>query len=301
MAFDHILLIGFGGPTRPEEVRPFIENVTRGIPIPEERLKEVEQHYQAVGGVSPYNEWAQRLSEKIREKLLEQGIKLPVFLGMRNWNPFLKETIASIKQKGLKQGIGVILAPHRSEASYDKYLRAVEEAKQATHAGEIVYEYLPPWFDHPGFIQAQADAMTGAKNAPVIFTAHSIPLEMAQKSHYVEEVTRSSELVAQKLGITKWRIAWQSRSGPSTRSGQAQPWVEPDVISVIKEYKDKGEKAVMLVPIGFLCDNVEILYDLDIESKETAKKIGIGYQRASTVNDCPQFVAMFAELIQEML
>ncbi len=300
MKFDHILIIGFGGPTRPEEVRPFIENVTRGVPIPEERLKEVENHYLAVGGASPYNEWAHRLTGKIHEKLSEQGVTLPVFIGMRNWNPFLKDTIAAIQQKGLKKGIGVILAPHRCDASYEKYIRAVEEAKQAANAGKIEYQYLKSWHDHPGFVQAQASVILRPKaeestRMEILFTAHSIPLEMAQKSKYVEEVTQSSELVAKTLGVTKWRIGWQSRSG-----NPKQPWLEPDVISVIKDYKEQGEKSVMLVPIGFLCDNVEVLYDLDIEAKEAAKKIGIEYHRASTVNDHPQFVVMLADLIQEL-
>ncbi len=341
MPFDHILLIGFGGPEKPEDIRPFIENVTRGIPIPEERpnadalgqqnhletgrfearLREVERHYHAAGGRSPYNEHTLRLYNKIREKLSEKSIDLPVFIGMRNWHPLVADTLREIKQKKFCRGLGVILAPHRSDASYEKYIRTVEDGKKQTGGEEIKYEYLNSWHDHPGFIDAQAEGVNvilrpkaeeseilrsakrpfkvaqddrNLKNIPVIFTAHSLPLEMAEKCQYVGEVTRSSELVAKKLGIQKWQVAWQSRSG-----SPRQPWLEPDVVSAVRKLKSEGENSVLVVPIGFLCDHVEVLYDLDIETKEEAEKLGMKYFRASTVMDRPKFVAMFAELIQK--
>lgn len=293
MNFDHILIIGFGGPTKPEEIRPFIANVTRGIPIPEERLKEVEHHYHAVGGFSPYNQHTFQLVNQLRAKLTEKSISLPLFVGMRNWQPLLKETMLEIKQKGLKRGLGVILAPHRSDASYEKYIRAVDEAKESY---PVDYEYLGTWYDQPGFIDAQAEEVQKVlKNneTPVIFTAHSIPIEMAQKSRYAEEVMASSEAVAKKLGLKKWQLAWQSRSG-----SPRQPWLEPDVLQGIRDLKGKGEHAVTLVPIGFLCDNVEVLYDLDIEAKQEAEKLGMKYSRASTVHDHPRFVEMLCDKIK---
>ena len=303
MSYDHILFIGFGGPTKPEEIWPFLQNVTRGIPIPEERLRSVEQHYHDVGGRSPYNDHTFRLLEKLRLKLAEKSISLPVFVGMRNGHPFMRETLAEIKAKGLMRGIGIILAPHRSDASYEKYIRTVEEAKHSADVGRMEYHYLEPWFDHPGFIEAQADEIEKVigprKNTPVIFSAHSIPMEMAQKSKYAEEVMVSSEKVAKHLGLSNWRLAWQSRSpsAGSGRDGLPKPWLEPDVVSVIQRLKEEGASEGVLVPIGFLCDNVEVLFDLDIEAKQEAEKLGMIYRRASTVMDHPKFVAMFAALI----
>lgn len=304
MPFDHILVIGFGGPTQPDEIWPFLQNVTRGIPIPEERLRSVEHHYHAVGGRSPYNEYTFRLLDKLREKLSQEKIFLPVFVGMRNWHPLMTDTLREIKQQGLKRGIGVILAPHRSDASYEKYIRTVEEAKKNADA-EIEYVYLKPWFDHAGFISAQADEIqkvldaiseSDQKKVPLIFTAHSIPLEMAEKSHYAEEVRISCELVIQQLGMSNWQLAWQSRSG-----NPRQPWLEPDVNAAIRYLHAKAQKQFVIVPIGFLCDNVEVLFDLDTEAREESEKLGIKYWRASTVMDHPKFVAMFAELIEEIL
>ncbi len=303
-SYDHVLFIGFGGPTRPEEITPFLLNVTRGIPIPEERLREVEHHYHEVGGFSPYNEYTFRLFEKLRDKLREMNVPLPLFLGMRNWDPYLKDALAEIKRRGLKRGIGVILAPHRSDASYEKYVRNVEDAKREAGAEDVDYEYLKPWFEHPGFIHAQTDEVRKVlakipelkrKNTPLVFSAHSIPVEMAAKSRYVEEVRASAERVAQDAGQPKWQLAWQSRSG-----SPRQPWLEPDICSVIRDLKSKGEDSVLVVPVGFLCDNVEVLFDLDIEARKETENLGMKYYRASTVMDHPSFVAMFTELIQEL-
>lgn len=276
MDFDHVLLIGFGAPDKSKDVRAFLEIVTRGARIPEERLREVEHHYAAIGGGSPYN--AQVM--KLRDAIQKVAPELPIFVGMRNWHPFLKEALQEIRAKGLRKGIAIVLAPHRSEASFDKYVRALEEAKE-----NIEYEFLPPWFDHPLFIAAQAEQV--AKVMPdsphFLFTAHSIPVEMAKKSCYEEEIRISSSLVAAELGMKNWSVAFQSRSGRSQ-----DPWLEPDVCSVLKDLKNP-----VIVPIGFINDNAEVLYDLDIE----ARAVTPNYLRASTVMDHPKFVRMFAELI----
>lgn len=302
MNFDHVLVIGFGGPTRPEEIRPFIENVTRGIPIPEERLKEVEHHYHAVGGYSKYTEYVNHLINILNEQIAIESLPLQTFMGMRNWKPYLKEALAEIKRRGLKRGIGIILAPHRCDSSYEKYIRNVEDAKKETGA-DVDYFYFPAWFDHPGFIEAQAaqvlielEKIPAAKRAqtPLVLSAHSIPLEMAEKSNYAEEVRRSAELVAEKLGMKKWQVAWQSRSG-----SPRQPWLEPDVVSVLKDLRAKGEEAAIVVPVGFICENVEVLYDLDIEAKQEAEKAGLKYFRAATVQDHESFIAMIMELMAE--
>lgn len=296
MCFDHLLLIGFGGPTRPEEVRPFLEEVTRGQPIPEARLREVASHYEKIGGVSPYNESVFRLKKALSGNLAERGISLPVFVGMRNWHPFLKEGILEIKKEGLQKGIGIVLAPHRSPASYEKYIQSVAEAKIRAQALDIQYEYLKPWHCHPFFIEAQADRIREKdfRDAFLLFTAHSIPLEMARGCRYAEEIEQSSALAAQALGISRWKVAYQSRSG-----SPREPWLEPDVLSVVHHLKEKGEKKIMLVPIGFLSENAEILYDLDMEAKNEAERIGIESRRSPTVMDHPKFVEMLGELIQE--
>ena len=299
MTADHILVIGFGGPEKAADIRPFLEQVTRGIPIPSSRLDEVAHHYEAIGGRSPYNDHARRLVEK----LTATTASLPVFLGMRNWHPFLKNVLGEIKGRGLKKGIGVILAAQRSDASYDRYLRAVEEAKQAAGAVEVTYEYLKPWFDHPLFIEAQASRLQETvthlggvqrlTDSHVIFTAHSIPLEMAEKSQYAQEIHTSASLVAKSLGVSRWSVAYQSRSG-----SPRQPWLEPDILTKLRELKAKGGKSVLVVPIGFVSDNAEVLYDLDIEARREAHQLGLEYARASTVMDHPKFVAMFVELLQ---
>lgn len=292
--FDHVLMIGFGGPEKPEDVLPFLKEVTRGIPIPEERLKEVAHHYELLGGKSPYNEYAKRI-----QAALSKEVSLPLFLGMKNWHPFMKDVMSGIKSKGYKKGIGLILATQRSDASYEKYIRCVEEAKAACGAESIAYIYLPSWFEHPLFIGAQADQVRKviSKTSPgtaLLFTAHSIPAEMAQKSRYAQEFERGAELVARELGFTAWFTAYQSRSG-----SPRQPWLEPDVLGKLEEIAKSGIKKVVVVPIGFVTDNVEVLYDLDIEVRDKAKTLGVEYLRASSVMDHPKFIQLLAELIRE--
>ena len=303
--FDHILVIGFGGPTKPEEVRPFLEGVTRGAKIPEERLREVEHHYQQTGGFSPYNSHAERLFGKLAARLKESGVALPCFLGMRNWRPFLAEPLRRIKEQGLRHGLGVILAPHRSEPSFERYIRAVEAAKAEAGATEVQTEYLGPWHDHPLFIRAQAERVKEAwgpepprdwAGTVLLFTAHSIPLAMAKASRYEREILMSSARVAAALGGYQWSIAYQSRSGPPS-----QPWLEPSTEAVLRALAAAGRRRVIAVPIGFLFDHTEVLYDLDIEAKEAARAAGLEFTRAPTVMDHPDFVGMLATLIQQQV
>ena len=312
MVFDHLLVIGFGGPTAPEEVVPFLKVVTQGTDVPEARLQQVAQHYAQTGGFSPYNAHTFRLVEKLKKSLRQAGIHLPIFTGMRNWHPFLAETLAEIKAKNLKKGIGIILAPHRSEASFGRYVRSVEQALAEVQAdglptgqAGIRYEYVKPWHGHPLFIEAQADRVRASleplepaerKGSHLIFCAHSIPMEIARSSRYAEEFRESSERVAQALQHPAWSIAYQSRSGPPK-----QPWLEPDILSVIRSLKQKGSHSVVVVPIGFLSDHTEVLYDLDLEARQEAQKAEIAFRRASTVMDHPKFVAMFAELTRERM
>lgn len=303
MRIDHVLLIGFGGPTQPEEVRPFLELVARGPRIPPERLKEVEHHYRVVGGASPYNRHALSLSSRLEQALGEANLGLPVFLGMRYWHPFLSDTLAQVKQRGLRRGLGIVLAPHRSEASFERYVRSLEEARQTALAQEVYYEILEPWYDHPLFLEAQADRARGLWEpmpqeeraaTHVLFSAHSIPVEMARQGRYEDQIRVSSRGVAERLGCSSWSVAFQSRSGPPT-----QPWLEPDVRAVVAELKGRGIRNLLVIPIGFLFDHMEVLYDLDVELRDAARGAGLSTLRAPTVADHPKFVAMLAHLIRE--
>jgi ferrochelatase len=305
MSIDHLLVIGFGGPPRAEDVRPFLQFVAQGAPIPPERLAEVERHYHATGGGSPYNAHTQRLVDRLRERLREDGVALPVFLGLRNWHPFLQETIRDIAAQRLSRGLGIVLAPHRSEVSYERYRRNVEEAMAQAAAPQLAYTYLRPWHEEPGFIEAQADrvraalaALSPAARAQVhlLFSAHSIPVEMARRCQYEAEYRRSCELVAQALGQTAWSLAYQSRSG-----SPRQPWLEPDVETMLERLQGEGVRRIALVPIGFLSDHTEVLYDLDVEAQAAAQRLGMAYVRASTVMDHPAFVAMLSRLAREAL
>ena len=242
MSIDHILVIAFGGPPRAEDVRPFLEIVTRGIPIPKARIDDVAHHYAVTGGYSPYNEHTQRLYDRVVAGLHAAGVTAPIFLGMRNWNPFFKDVVREINAQGLRSGLGVILAPHRCDASFEKYLRNVEDAKAANDAGHITYEYLKPWHTHPLFIQAQAafaqrrlDEVPPAERAAthLLFTAHSVPMEQARRSRYAEEFAESSRAVARELKHDAWSLAYQSRSGPPS-----QPWLEPDVNDALNRAND---------------------------------------------------------------
>ena len=289
---DHLLLIGFGGPEKPEEVRPFLERLTQGTRIPEQRLREVESHYRVTGGFSPYNRHAERLAEKLRARL-----GFPVFLGMRNWRPFLADTLREIAGKGLRRGVAAVLAPHRSEASFGRYVKSLEASVREA-AAPVEYQIFPPWHNHPLFIEAQADRirplLNGAARSHLLFTAHSIPLEMAKVSSYAAEIESSSRAVAGAVEAGRWSVAYQSRSGPP-----GQPWLEPDVLGEIRRLKMEGVSAVIAAPIGFLFDHTEVLYDLDVEAKQAAHREGLIFLRAPTVMDHPQFVRMFADLIKE--
>lgn len=302
MTFDHILVVGFGGPTRPEEVKPFIEEVARGLRIPAERLAVVARQYDAIGGRSPYHEHTVRLVERLTAQLGDRRIRLPVFMGMKSWHPFLRETIGEISRRGLSRGLGVILAPHRSEASYERYVRGVEEAAAQAGAPGLCYAYLKPWHDHPLFIEAQAEQARAALDrieprereaVHLLFSAHSIPVEMARRCRYEEAFRASSRLVADALRAASWSCAYQSRSGDPR-----QPWLEPDVLMALRGLKTQGARGVCLVPIGFLSDHAEILYDLDIQAREEAERLGLHLWRAPTVMDHPQFVAMLVQLIE---
>jgi len=299
---DSVLLVAFGGPTAPDEIRPFLEIVTRGRGIPPERLEEVAHHYEQMpGGRSPLTELTLAQARGLERALAEAGPALPVFVGMRNWHPFLHETLAEMARKGARRTLAVILSPLRTEASWDRYMQDVAEARtRVTDAPEI--GFAPPWFENTRFVAAVAARARAAfdevpanarAGTPLVFTAHSVPTAMADASPYVSDLTAAVRAVVRRLGHTRWSIAYQSRSG-----SPRQPWLEPDIADVLRRLAADGERHAVVVPIGFVCDHVEVLYDLDIEARRTAAGAGLELHRAAAVNDHPEFVAMLADLVR---
>ena len=296
---DSVLFIGFGGPTEPSQIMPFLRNVTRGRGVPDERLLEVEHHYQEVGGRSPYNELTERQRAGVERWLAEHGRPLPVYCGMRNWDPYLRDEVSRMIRDGRRHTVGVILAGHRSEVSWERYMEDVREAQAANGGGGPHVSYVPAFFDRPRFFEANAQRLeeaTGYRRGawpgevPVIFTAHSIPSAMAAGSPYESDLLASCRGVAALLGVADWELAWQSRSGAPTT-----PWLEPDVSDVLRRRAGQGAREVAVQAIGFLSDHVEVLFDLDIEARQTADELGLRYHRAGCVNDHPEFLALLGE------
>jgi len=303
MTFDSVLLLAFGGPEKPEDVRPFLEIVTAGRPIPPERLDAVAHHYELIGGRSPLTELTLRQAEGLRQALAREGLALPVYIGMRNWQPFLRETLAGMREAGHRRALGIILSSFQTEASWTRYMRDVDEARARIGAGAPEVTFAPGWWDHPRFL----DAMTGRVSAALgqvpleargdallIFTAHSVPTAMAKESPYAGQLEGASRAIAARLGHERWQVAYQSRSG-----SPHEPWLEPDVCDVLRGLEGKGVSDVVLAPIGFVCDHVEILYDLDVEARQVADQLGLRLHRAAAANDHPLFIAMLADLVRQ--
>lgn len=308
---DAVFFISFGGPEKREDIRPFLEIVTRGRPIPPSRIDEVAHHYEMIGGKSPINEITNSQAEGLR-KLLNAGrgmqdagegrSSIPVYVGNRNWHPFIEDTLRKMMADGVKRAIGFCTAAQRSEASLERYVNAVEAARQKIGTGAPVIDYVEPWFDHPLFIEAIAaranDALAAVPEAvrstiPLIYTAHSIPCCLAKESAYVIELETTARLVTEKLGRKEFKLAYSSRSG-----NPRDPWLEPDICDEIRARAEKGAKHLMVIPIGFVADHVEILFDLDIEAQEAAKEVGLTMYRAKSVGDHPLFCKMIADVIR---
>jgi ferrochelatase len=299
--YDAVLLISFGGPNASQDIRPFLANVLRGRPAPPQRVEEVVRHYELIGGRSPLTELTLRQAAALRGELQRCGLALPVHVGMRNWHPFLADTLAAMRDAGLRRAVGVILAAQQSEASWGRYQQDVADARQAVGADAPEVEFTPGWHAHPLFIAAVVDRARAAletlppprrRGVRLIFTAHSLPTALAAASPYEAQLRAGAALVAEQLGFAEHRLAYQSRSG-----SPRDPWLEPDIGAVVREEAAHGTREILVVPIGFVCDHVEVLYDLDIEAKHIADEVGVGFTRAAAVNDHPSFVHMLAALV----
>jgi ferrochelatase len=306
--FDSVLLIAFGGPEKYLDIRPFLEIVSAGRRIPPERLEEVAHHYELIGGRSPLNDLTMRQAEGLRRALQRDGVPTPVYVGMRNWHPFLHETLAEMHGRGCRRALGIILSSFQTEASWERYVADVEAAREKVGAGVPEVAYARPWAEHPRFIDAMvvraADALAQvpaqepvAKRADalLIFTAHSVPVAMASGSPYARQLGAAALVIAGRLGHARWQVAYQSRSG-----SPGDPWLEPDICDAIRGVKGQGIEDVVVAPIGFVCDHVEVLYDLDVEARAVAAEVGLRFYRAQTANDHPAFIAMLDDLVTQV-
>ncbi len=301
-AIDSVLLIAFGGPERPEDVRPFLQLVTAGRRIAPERLDEVAHHYDLIGGRSPLNALTRRQAAGLGAALAAAGDPRPVWVGMRNWHPFLHETLAEMKDQGCRRALGIILSPLQTEAAWSRYADDVAAAREKVGADAPEVVYAPAWGDHPRFIDAMADRAGAALDgvaparraeARLVFTAHSVPVAMAAASPYVAQLEAMAGRIAGRIAAPRWAVAYQSRSGSSR-----DPWLEPDVGDLIRGLAREGARDVVVVPVGFVCDHVEVLYDLDVEARGVAEACGVTFRRAATANDHPVFIAMLADLVR---
>lgn len=310
--YDALLLLSFGGPEGPEEVVPFLENVTRGRGIPRERLAAVGEHYFQFGGVSPINGQCRALLAAIREDLDSAGIDLPVYWGNRNWRPFLADTLKQMVQDGVRRALVFITSAYSSYSGCRQYREDLAAAAQEAGVADVLtLDKIRAYFDHPGFVEPFADAAAAAlqglapelrQDAELVFVTHSVPLSYAESSDYVPQHRAVARLVAERLAARTggnrsgddWSLVYCSRSGPPT-----QPWLEPDVCDHLRERAAAGAKAVLLVPIGFVSDHMEVVYDLDTQAAEVAEKLGLPLARAATPGVAPAFVAMVRELLIE--
>lgn len=300
--FDAVLVVAFGGPEGMGDVRPFLANVLRGRRVAPERIEEVAKHYEHFGGVSPLAAITRRQVEGLRMHLAARGLEVPVYLGMRNWHPLLPDTLKTMAHDGVRRAIGFVCAAHRSYSSCTQYRENVVSARRAAvEAGlsDVSVTYVGDWHLHDRFIEANARHVRAALDtlpAPVrsaarlVFTAHSIPVAMAGAARYRTQLLESSRLVAERLGVANWALVFQSRSGRPE-----DPWLEPDVCQYLRAERGRGLAAAVICPIGFVCDHVEVLFDLDVEAAQVCREVGLPMARAATVNDDPQFLEMMAD------
>jgi protoporphyrin/coproporphyrin ferrochelatase len=304
MAYDAFLLVSFGGPESPDDVMPFLRNVTRGRGIPEDRLLAVAEHYHHFGGVSPINGQCRDLIAA-----LEKEIALPIYWGNRNWSPYLTDTVARMRDDGVKHAIAFVTSPYGSYSSCRQYLDDIERARTSAGAGAPTIDKIRHYHDHPGHIEPHVDAVRAAlATLPVgattrlVFTAHSIPTSAAATAgpdggthRYESQLREAAALVAAMAAPDlSWDLAWQSRSGPPQ-----VPWLAPDINDHIRALAADGVTSVVVSPIGFISDHLEVAWDLDNEAAATARGLGIRYARAATPGTHPAFVHMIAELVRE--
>ncbi len=303
--YEAVLVVSFGGPEGREEVIPFLENVLRGKNVPRQRMLEVAEHYYLFDGVSPINGQNRQLVAALERELAARGPKLPVYWGNRNWHPFLTDTLRRMAEDGIRRALAYVTSAYSSYSGCRQYREDIARARMALGQRAPRVDKLRVFFNHPNFIKVHAERVQAAfmqlpaelrDEAALVFTAHSLPMAMAMNCRYQEQLQETARLVAEAVGRSQWNLVFQSRSGPPQ-----QPWLEPDVCDFLKELPAQGVRAVVLSPIGFVSDHLEVVYDLDTEARRLCEELGLQMVRAATPGTHPDFVAMIRELILERM
>jgi ferrochelatase len=316
--YDAILIVSFGGPEGPDDVIPFLENVLRGRNVPRERLEQVARHYMEFGGVSPLNEQNRRLIAALRDELARSGPDLPIYWGNRNWHPLLPETLRQMAEDGIERSLAFFTSAYSSYSGCRQYREDIQRARDQVGPRAPLVDKLRAFYNHPGFIEPNVEHLRAALDeipadrrpgTRVAFTAHSIPLAMASNCAYESQLAETCRLVAEGAGLEsgreegaaetgsrRWRLVYQSRSGPPS-----QPWLGPDICDYCAELKERGVTDLVVAPVGFLSDHMEIVYDLDTEARAACEGLGINMVRAATVGTHPAFVRMIRDLVVERM
>lgn len=302
---DAILIVSFGGPEGMDEVMPFLENVLHGRNVPPARMREVAHHYELFGGVSPINDQNRRLIAALKQELETNGPRLPVYWGNRNWHPLLADTLSRMADDGIKEALAFVTSAYSSYSGCRQYREDIERAREVVGPRAPRIEKLRAFYNHPGFIEPNIEHVRAAleevpeerrAEAHIAFTAHSIPQAMAANCDYQAQLEETARLITQQLGQEHWQLVYQSRSGPPT-----QPWLAPDICDHLRALKNSGASDVVVSPIGFISDHMEVLYDLDTEARALSEELGLNMVRARTVGTHPSFISMIRELVLERM
>jgi protoporphyrin/coproporphyrin ferrochelatase len=302
MNYDALLLVSFGGPEGMDDVIPFLENVLRGRNVPRERMLQVAHHYELFGGVSPINQQNRDLIAALEKELETNGPRLPIYWGNRNWHPLLPDTVERMAADGVENALAFVTSAYSSYSSCRQYLQNISDAQEKVGPRAPRIEKLRVFYNHPRFIEANVDHVRAAwqqldsASAHLVFTAHSIPESMAANCDYAAQLAETGSLIARALNIENWTLVYQSRSG-----SPSQPWLGPDVSDHLRALADKGVKDVVVAPIGFVSDHMEVVYDLDYEAQNVARELGMNMVRARTAGTHPAFVKMIRELMLERI
>jgi|SRR5579863_1159547 len=303
--YDALLVVSFGGPEQPADVIPFLENVLRGRNVPRERMLEVAEHYHHFGGKSPINSQMRELIAALGAELAARGPRLPVYWGNRNWHPLLADTLREMRAAGVRRAAAFAMSAYSSYSGCRQYLEDMARARETVGPGAPELDKLRVFYNHPGFIKPMAERVRDALaelsgerrlTAALVYTAHSIPQSMAASSRYEKQLTEACRLVSEEIGAPAWQLVYQSRSGPPS-----QPWLGPDIGDCLRNLHAAGVRDVVVAPIGFISDHMEVLYDLDTEASALCGHLGLHMARARTVGNHPEFVGMIRELVLERM
>ena len=306
IAFDAVLVLSFGGPEQPGEVMPFLEGILKGRNFPRERLLEVAGHYYHFGGKSPINAQNRALITKLTVELEKNGPKLPIYWGNRNWHPLMADTLRQMRDDGVRRALAFVTSAFSSYSGCRQYLDDIVRAREQAGPRAPVIEKLRVFYNHPGFIEPMIEHVQEAlarfpeaarDEVPLVFTAHSVPSSMAKNSHYVEQLEEARRLIAAGAGRQDAVLVYQSRSGP-----RSQPWLEPDIRDYLRDLRSRSRApGVVVVPVGFISDHMEVLFDLDTQARQVCDEIGLRMVRARTVGTHPKFIRMIRELLLERI